>query len=305
MPQDDAQFYFAPLASGLQDRVIVAPYSGSQRSWQIIYLQSGAIEFAAPRHDGPASASASATELHAPAILCKPADRHAQINLQAGSSGVQLAVNDAAMTSVLGSRPEAVELRIMVNGLVALPLQDQPRHEAIVAQTLGAISDEIDQRSAGHLVVVEAQLRCLFIHLWREIYKTRETTSLDGPQTILLRRFRQLVETHYRNRWRVADYAQALNTTSDRLHNVATTVLGRAPLDLIHERSHREAKALLTRSNMTLDQIAAYLGFKTPAQFSAFFRHREAMPPGRYRSTHFETQTRVAIERDANFNDWP
>ena len=297
MRQNDSRFFFATLRGGLQDRTLLAPFPTAERTWQIIYLRSGAVSIWVSPDD--------VRTYEAPCILSLPHDPQRQVSLLAGSAGAALAVNDFGMTTALGSRPEAIELRVMMNSFVSLPLHDLPDQEEKITQALAFIAEETAQQAPGQLVVIEAQLRCLIILLWRACYLPQETTSSDGPQTILLRKFRQLVETHFRQRWRVADYAKALSTTPDRLHSVASHNLGRKPLDLIHERSHREAIALLDRSSMTLDQIAAYLGFKTTAQFSAFFRKMEGHPPGRFRAAKFARQTATTTAQGSGFDDWP
>lgn len=298
---DDGQFFLTNLQSGLQTRIVVAPSSGSTRFWQIVYLQSGTVEIASSGRDGAAVIS----RIDAPGLLCQPVTAHRQIRLLAGSSGVHLAVDEFGMAAALGSKPEAVELRMMVSDLAALSLMGQADHEAHVIHALNAIGWELDRQSPGQITVIEAQLRCLLVHLWRNSHRADQALAPGGSQTVLLRRFRQLVETHFRNRWRVSDYAAALGTTTDRLHNLTTQSLQRAPIALIHERSLREAKALLTRSNMTLEQVAAYLGFNTSAQFSAFFRKHEKEPPGRYRALHAIRQADRSAVRDPNFTDWP
>lgn len=301
MSQADNHVFFSELKSGLQDRVVVAPFPVTSRCWQIVCVQSGAAEILGA---DPAQPDRAAL-MEAPVLLCLPVDAQRQIKLFAGSSGVHLALDGVGMTNVLGSRPEAVELRVMVRDLVALPLGDRPEDAAQVAQTLNTVGSEARGRAPGRLVVIEAQLRCLLIQLWRHSHTTAEAAFADGPQTHVLRRFRQLVEVHFRSRWRVVDYANALGTTTDRLHNVATQTLARTPLQLIHERTHREARALLARSNMTIDQIAAYLGFKTSAQFSAFFRKWEDMPPGRYRLDLAARAAEPPTGQESRFTDWP
>lgn len=301
MSQDDSHFFFTDLTSGLQDRIVVAPFPSERRCWQIVYVHSGSVEILGSDTDQPDRANL----MDAPALLCRPVDAGRQIKLQAGSTGFHLALDGVAMTNVLGNRPEAVELRVMVRDLVALALGDRPEQDRQIILALNAIGMETRGRASGRLVVIEAQLRCLLIYLWRHSYSAGEAAFADGVQMGVLRRFRQLVEIHFRSRWRVADYADALGTTPDRLHNLATKTLGRTPLQLIHDRAHREARALLTRSNMTLDQIAAYLGFKTSAQFSVFFRKLEGMPPGKYRLKDVAKQAEPAAEQETGFPDWP
>ncbi|MCC1491325.1 AraC family transcriptional regulator [Cognatishimia sp. F0-27] len=247
----------------------------------------------------------SANVLEAPALVCLPDDARQRIKLLAGSSGAHLAIDGLAMANVLGNRPEAVELRVMLREPIALPLGEFPEQDLQITQAVHTIGLEAQRRAPGRLVIIEAQLRCLLIHLWRHSYDADAVPVESGPRNNVLWRFRQLVEINFRSRWRVTDYANALGTTTDRLHNMTTQQLKRTPLQLIHERTHREAKALLTRSNMTLDQIAAYLGFKASAQFSAFFRKLEGVPPGQFRLDDAVRQAEPVIEQTANFTDWP
>lgn len=295
MSQADDQFHFAVLTAGLQDRRLLSPFAPADRSWHVIYLRSGSLAFSGE----------DAGFSEAPAILCLPNAPGLQIRLSAGSAGAHLALNETAMSNILGNRPEAIDLRLLVNGPVALPLHTLPELQRFVAFTLEQIGAETQRQSPGKMLLIEAQLRGLLILLWREAFKPAETLTRDGPQTILLRQFRQLVETHFRKRWKIKDYANALNTTPDRLHNVTTTVLGRAPLELVHDRSQREARDLLRQSSLTLDQIAAHLGFASTPQFSAFFRKHERQPPGRYRSVSVTEARDAPLADSARFDDWP
>lgn len=301
MISEHGRFFIAIQQSGLQNRHIVAPYAANEGSWQLVHIQSGALELTTA---GPSGVEVT-SQIMAPAFLCHPVKANQSIKLLAGSSGTQFAVDEIGMFAAVGSRPESVELRMMISTTSSLAFDEYPQEEALVAKSLAGIASEIEGRQPGHQTIIEAELLCLLLRVWRHSHHAGHTISSDGPQTILLRRFRQLVEAQYRNRWGVKDYAIALGTTPDRLHNVATKSLARAPLDLIHERSQREAKALLWRSNMTVEQIAAYLGFTSAAQFSAFFRKKEGRAPGRYRKDHAFSQKDIAKPLNASLTDWP
>jgi AraC family transcriptional activator of pobA len=289
------------LRSGLQSRFVLSPLPSTTRPWQLVYLQSGSL--LVQMADDPGEVPPM--EFVAPAIVSWPAEPLRQVVLPAGSAGIHLTVADSFLNGVLGNRPETSEVRDMTRGFTSLPLDDLPDQGTRLTQALSEIAMELEAAASGHVVVIEAQLRCVLIYLWRQSYKTSETSAAYGPQAILLRRFRQLVEIHYRQRWKVADYASALNTTSDRLHNIATQVLNRTPLNLIHDRSHHEARALLTRTNMSLDQIAAHLNFKTTPQFSSFFRKLEGVPPGKYRMTAAQNKADPVTAKEEEFSDWP
>lgn len=297
MIQSDQHHILIPLKSGLQDRVVVPPYPQNVRAWQIVYLQTGTLDL---RGEG-----AMTTTLYAPGLICHPVTLGQQLRIRAGSSGVHVALNQMGMNAALGANPESAEIRQMVRSTVTLALGPLPEVAQTTAVCVGILSAEMDQPAPGHVAIFDAQLRCLLVYLWRHSQSTGDTIAPDGTQTILLRQFRQLVEARFRSRWRVADYAQALGTSPDRLHNVATTALGRTPLSLIHERLLNEAKALLTRSNMTLDQISAELGFHSAAQFSAFFRKGTGQPPGQFRTAYAEMANASPDETVAAFTDWP
>jgi len=209
------------------------------------------------------------------------------------------------LVAVLGKRPEAIEMREAVLNLVTLPLEEKSDVARRIQVILDEIASEQLRSSAGQLLVIEAQLRCLLVHLWRHAQQTEEAAQSAGQRSITLRRFRHLVETNFHSRWRVSDYAEALNMTTDRLHDAATRILGKSPLELIHDRTYREAKSLLSRSNLTLDQIAAQLGFKTTPQFSAFFRKRQGIPPATFRRLVTANSDDRSIGENVDFSDWP
>jgi AraC-like DNA-binding protein len=265
----------------------------------MIYLAAGELALS----QVGTGAHGDVTHLSAPGLICLPTGTGSELRLLAGSSGVLLAINETGMFAALGRGPESIEMRDMVGHLVSLSLTEAAEERDQIIHALNAIAWELDRTAAGQASMLSAHVRCLLVHLWRHGERNPEVMATRAPQDLLLRRFRQLVETRYRSRWRVSDYADALGVSADRLHNAATRALGRTPLALIHERALREAKALLSRSSLTLDQIAAHLGFATSAQFSAFFKKREGMPPGKYRNTRSRLDPKSGPE--ASFTDWP
>ena len=299
--REDGQFYAEILRSGLQDRIVVAPFQVAARSWQLVYLQSGTLEIGHGNH----GEDPSVQTLAGPGLVCQPVQPRRTIRLIAGSVGAHLAIEEFGMAAAVSSKPEAVELRLMAEDAVALPLSTLPGVDQDIAHAFRVILSEMESTLPGQETIVEAQLRYLLVQLWRHGYRAKDTLSQDAAQTILLRRFRQLVEAQFRKRWRVTDYALALGTTPDRLHSLATKTLSRTPLALIHERSRHEAKALLVRSNMTVEQIAEFLGFHSAAQFNQFFCKHEGTPPGRYRKSRRAKPPNEQLRGDASLTDWP
>jgi AraC family transcriptional activator of pobA len=301
MTQDTPDYFFASLQSGLQSRALVSPLPASLRPWQCVFLQSGSLQILDTGQD----TGAQAQVLEAPALVYWPVEAGLELNLRAGSTGVHLALGELFLVSVLGKRPEASELRDAILNFATLHLKDKPQTQERILAILSEIALEREALRPGQLLFIEAQLRCLVVHLWRNAQNVGATSLSIGHQMMILRKFRQLVEAQFHERWRVNDYASALSITPDRLHNIVTRALDRTPLQLIHERSHREARNLLTRTNMTLDQIADHLGYPSTPQFSAFFRNLEGKPPGRYRADILAYPEQVSKVESVDLSDWP
>ena len=286
------------INSSLQDRLIYSPYRNQAKSWILIYLQFGTLQISQSDLDTPLSV------YEATSVVLHPVSSAQTLKLLAGSVATYLVFDENSLSAILGVKPEAVELRAMTANRVALDLANRPNVEMAVSSAFTAAILEDENNNPCRDTIVEAQARCILIHLWRYCALPSETQSSDAAQTLMLRRFRQLVEQHFRDRWRVTDYARELGTTPDRLHNLTNVALDRSPLALIHERSMREAKALLERSNLTVQQISAFLGFHSAAQFSNFFAHHQSIAPGKYRRQQRNKNTR-SEQVDVALADWP
>ena len=118
-------------------------------------------------------------------------------------------------------------------------------------------------------------------------------------------RFRHLVELHFREHWRIARYAEALGLSHDRLHDICVRTLKRPPLELVHDRLAHEACLQLVRSGLSIEQVAADLGFRTTANFSRFFRARTGNSPARYRASIARDRSEHEDQVMGSFADWP
>ena len=93
--------------------------------------------------------------------------------------------------------------------------------------------------------------------------------------------------------------------STDRLHDICQRNLGKPPSRLIHERLGYEAQVLLERSSMTLDQIAEFLGFRSAAQFSNFFKVLHGVRPGAWRRAVRGSDKGVSAHEAQSYADWP
>jgi len=124
------------------------------------------------------------------------------------------------------------------------------------------LSQEVGTRAIGHVVGTEALLTSLLLILVRG-------TSLDQPDgegakrnaTRLVDRFRELIEKHYRENLRLQNYASMMAVSPTQLRAACIAAAGQSPTKMIHARLIIEAKRNLIFGDMSIEQIAYWLGF--------------------------------------------
>jgi len=105
-----------------------------------------------------------------------------------------------------------------------------------------------------------------------------------GRHRWLVTRFRELIETAFREGKSLADYASALNVSQSRLRSACLSVTEQSPMQLVHARILLEAKRQLLYTSISVSEIAYGLGFDDQAYFTRVFSQRTGMSPRAFRS---------------------
>ena len=289
-------FHAELIQCGLQDRVLGGLVDLHVRSWWVILLESG--QAVITRDDG-------AVTVTGPALLWLPWDRSARIRAKAGTVGGHLVMGETSLANAIGVKPEAADLRVLAARPFHLPLQGRAALHRDIAGCFDMILREAAGDAPGSATVIEAQVRVMLVMLWRHAARPDDLRQAGANTSLILQQFRHLLETHFRDRWTVARYADALNISADRLHDICKRTLGKPPLRLIHERLGYEAQVLLERSSMTLDQISDFLGFRSAAHFSSFFKNLRAIPPGIWRRQVRSADDKSGERLTRSYADWP
>lgn len=147
-----------------------------------------------------------------------------------------------------------------------------------------SLEQEIASHAVGHVVGTEALLTTLLLMLLRGA--TLDNEGNDGAtrhDIRLAERFRELIDQHYRDNLSLQDYASKLAVSLVQLRAACASATGQSPTKLIHARIVTEAKRSLIFGDMSVEQIAFWLGFADAAYFTRFFRKEVGQTPSQFR----------------------
>jgi AraC-like DNA-binding protein len=107
----------------------------------------------------------------------------------------------------------------------------------------------------------------------------------DMPQSKLdiIRKFNLLVETNFKEKHKVVDYAELLHITPKSLSNLFLKYHSKSPLKVISERICLEGERLLCFSTKNMNEISETLGFTEASHFSKFFKKHTGLSPIAFR----------------------
>jgi AraC family transcriptional regulator, transcriptional activator of pobA len=293
-PPPIAQVRADAILSALRDRTfrLALPTPGPAYCGMLLTSGDGALQ------DGDTS-----LPLPAPCLTWTPLSADMALNLHAGTTGAFVLLGEDVLALALGHNAESAELGRIARLRANVPLDGARRVQDERLAALEVIRREQRDPRHGSESLIEGHVRALLVHLWRHASPDMAAIGGEARGTRVLRRFRQLLEMHFRARWRIGRYADALGLSPDRLHDLCQRRLGKSPRQLVQERQMHEARLMLERSTLTVDQVAAALGFADGAQFSRFFAARAGLPPGRYRKLTGERSGTVPAA--ASYADWP
>lgn len=273
----------------LRSRVLRRRFSTDYST--LLFLERGKLHFG---EDGQ--------EISGPALCFWPHAQFPKITLAPGASAKVLGISDGFILDAVGSQAESVHLRMMIEQPFQVTLQIDPRfpHVESLFEWFAFETKVPHHRSQ---MMLSAYLRCLLIMALRVHEPKVENESTKRSE--VLRRFRHLVELHYRDHWKVADYADALGVEYDRLHRVCKRHTARTPVVLVHERLISEAKTRLEKTGHSAKEIANALGFPDGSRFSHFFKKNTGLSPGAYRKLMSQAESQDRNTQARNFADWP
>jgi len=217
----------------------------------------------------------------APALLIVPAGVVHGFSFAQDTEGYVVTLADTLLRDV--ARDERSFRSLFANPDCA-SLEADPVHLQEFVDTLPKLRRELVWTAPASAAAATARLITILVSAVRAVHQPAEVVSAAGnARAALVARLREQIEIHLRSGFSVSQYAQALNVTAARLRAACLEVTGKTPTRVLEERLVLEAKRNLTYTNMTVAQIAYYLGFTDPAYFSRFFSKLSSESPAAFR----------------------
>jgi AraC family transcriptional activator of pobA len=146
----------------------------------------------------------------------------------------------------------------------------------------------LKQQAIGYLQGAEIQLWTVLLTLLRRTQHLG-TQAPRRAASKLVEGFQALVEERFRQNPALPDLASELSVSLAHLRAACVRSLGLSPIQIVHERLMREAKRELLFGEMTVEQLAYWLGFASAGYFTRFFKRRAGVSPGEFRAAQRKT----------------
>jgi len=138
--------------------------------------------------------------------------------------------------------------------------------------------------------IVSSFLRTLLLMICEELIQHEDMQSTNRQSTThdkeLFNEFLQILSQQKQKRQHVSFYAEKLHITPKYLSTVVRRVSGKTAIRWINENVMNDSYRLLTKSDLSVKEIANELGFPNASFFGQYFREQAGMTPVKYRTEH-------------------
>ena len=281
------------IGGGLRPHVLGLAEALPSPCWFTLLLKAGVARF-----------SSDDAEVRGPALVWRPWPTEARATFLAGAEGFHVTLGPTALASAVGHMPVSQDLLETARRSVVIPLARDDSLLGTLGMAFAAVHGEANSRQPSARAMVEAYLRIILVEIYRLEQTRSDTAHGMSPSHRIFADFGALVESHFRERWSVNDYARALTVSRDRLGDICRRTRGYGPKQVIDRRVAPEARLLLEGSSSSIQQVAGLLGFSSAAQFNQFFARVVGSSPGAYRKLFLDGVSAGASEPRHSF-EWP
>lgn len=152
-----------------------------------------------------------------------------------------------------------------------------------LARLVADMECEYRAGQAGFASVLRAYLHVLVVRASRLAEPLARRPDPAGRPALVTQEFLRLLARPGPEVWSVRSCAAGIQVSVGYLNEAVKQTTGRTPGQLVRQVRTHEAKRLLARTDLTVRQVAAGVGFADPAYFCRFFRRETGLSPGSFR----------------------
>ncbi len=135
--------------------------------------------------------------------------------------------------------------------------------------------------------IVQTYIRILFYNVCSTLLKSKEK-GIKTRKEEIFEEFVSLLSLHFHKEQKIGWYADKFSLTPKYLSKLIYEVSGKHAGEWIKDYVILEAKALLTSSSLTVQQISEKLGFSNQSHFGSYFKRYTGVSPRKYKYTRKE-----------------
>jgi len=129
--------------------------------------------------------------------------------------------------------------------------------------------------------ILQSYLQVVLLRCLDFVESQADSQNAYAQRTVA--QFESLVNRQFVTHRSVAFYARELALSTRQLNYYTRQVLGKSPLQVIHDVLLNEAKALLSHSALSTTEVAHTLGFEEAGHFTRFFKRHTQLAPSAFR----------------------
>ena len=157
---------------------------------------------------------------------------------------------------------------------------------AFISELFQKMERELFSENAHKERMLDCYLQIFLVSFSRAVTGSSGNKTLDEQLQQRLRSLRQEILRQPEEKWSVGQMAQCLSVSTSRFHNIYRSMFGTSPMkDLIEARVDYGKSLLLSRRQMSVEEVAMRLGYNDQYHFIRQFRTVTGLTPGQYRKT--------------------
>lgn len=141
--------------------------------------------------------------------------------------------------------------------------------------------DEYNQNGLGNLDIIQPYLVTLLCEVNRVYQPVSNSDQIAA--VMITNKFKGLIYANITRLHQVSDYAALLNISPNHLNKTVKQITGKSPTRWIDEAIVLEAKVLLSRSDMPVNEVALEVGIEDQSYFTRLFKKYEGLTPTAFR----------------------